>query len=396
MSLPDLIIPHAFPTIAPYIRFNDSWKSTRETLSPALQGILYHYEYTTNLGLADSDPAKAAWQSVVPSLAASHKFLLHNILAVASLHLARLHCRGPEKTAMTDLAASQMNKSISRFRPALQNINADNAAALFASSTLTAVYFFRTATQEVEDIRASVLAGTLTPSSDVVDRMLGACLRTIWGLRGPWTVLVPGWDHVASGKLSVVANRQWWPEDRVPKSERALEEDRRLAAIGKLWEGPDERPHSDCLSSALFYLRETYALVSQLVVPENEFPFLTSVDYAYADEGGEVVQMKDRGAIFVWATRISREFMGLLEGRDRDALVILAHYAVLAGRVRNVWWLEGVGANLIIAVAMALGRENWHLIEWPVRAVGVDLENVFTARPDMLEGAPGEMAMEVV
>lgn len=298
---------------------------------------------------------------------------------------------------MTNLAASQMNKAIQRFRHELGNINADNATALFASATLTAIYFFRTATQEMEDIRTKVLHGTVAPPVYVVDRMLAAILRTIWGLRGPWTVLIPGWDHIVSGKLSVITDRYWWPEYRHPKSKFALQEDRRLADIEDLWRStPNATADADvdALSSALFYLRESYALVSLLVVPETNFPFLTSVDYTYED--GKIVQMKDRGAIFVWATRISREFIALLERKNKFALVILAHYAVLAGRVRNVWWLEGMGANFIIAVAMALGRENWHLIDYPVKVVGVDLENAFSARLDLLEGAPGEMAMEVV
>ncbi|KAF9740994.1 hypothetical protein PMIN06_008807 [Paraphaeosphaeria minitans] len=396
MSLPDLIIPTTFPSIPPYLRFNDIWRPTRNTLPPALQGILYHYEYTTSLTLADEDPAKAAWQSVVPDLAAKHKFLVHNILAVASLHLARLHGRGHERTAMINLAASQMNKAIQGFRPQLANINAENAAALFASSTLTAVYFFFTATQEMEDIRSCVLQGTIVSPPCVVDKMLAATLRTLWGLRGPWSVLMPGWDHVIKGRLSVIANRHWWPKDRRPKSDMALEEDSHLAEIEQLWKGLNQSTDADTLSSALFYLRETFALVSHLVTAENEYPLMTSVDYAYGDTGGRIVQMKDRGAIFVWATRISREFIKLLEQKNKYALIILAHYAVLAGRVRNVWWLEGMGANFIVTVAMALGRENWHLIDWPVQTVGVDLQNAFTARLDLLEGAAGEMAMEVV
>lgn len=395
MSLPDLIIPTTFPSISPYIRFNDVWRPIRGTLPPALQGILYHYEYTTSLTLADEDPAKAVWRSAVPELAANHKFLVHNILAVASLHLARLHGRGDERTAMTNLAASQMNKAIQGFRPQLEDINAENAAALFASSTLTAVYFFSTATLEMEYIRSCVLQGTIAPPPYVVNKMLTATIRTLWGLRGPWTVLMPGWEYVVKGKMSVIARRHWWPKDRRPKSDLALEEDDRLAEIGKLWGGPNQSSDADTLSSALFYLRETYALISHLIVAESEYPFLTSVDYAYADNS-KIVQMKDRGAIFVWAVRISREFMKLLERKDKYALVILAHYAVLAGRVRNVWWLEGMGANFIITAAMALGRENWHLIDWPVQALGVDLENAFTARLDLLEGAAGEMAMEVV
>ncbi|KAF2447952.1 hypothetical protein P171DRAFT_429538 [Karstenula rhodostoma CBS 690.94] len=396
MSLPDLTIPTTFPSISPYLRFNDLWRPTRDILPPALQGILYHYEYTTSLTLADADPAKAAWQSVVPDIAANHKFLVHNILAVASLHLARLHGRGEEGTAMINLAASQMNKAIQGFRPQLENINAENAAALFASATLTAVYFFFTATQEIENIRSCVLQGTIVPPPYVVTKMLAATLRTLWGLRGPWSVLMPGWDYVVKGRLSVIANRHWWPKDRRPKSDLALEEDIRLAEIENLWRSLNQSSDVDTLSSALFYLREAYALVSQLVAAESEYPFLTSVDYIYGDKGGRIVQMKDRGAIFVWATRISREFIKLLEQKNKYALVILAHYGVLAGRVRNVWWLEGMGANFIITVAMALGRENWHLIDWPVQVVGVDLENAFTARLDLLEGAAGEMAMEVV
>lgn len=295
---------------------------------------------------------------------------------------------------MTNLAASQMNKAIARFRPQLTDINADNAAALFACTTLTAVFFFRTATQEIDDIRASVPAGTLDPPTEIVDRMLNCSLKTIWGLRGPWTVLVPGISHILRGNMSPVADRTWWPEYRVPATEHAKEEDRRLAQIEKLWQGPDGGPDVDCLSSALFFLRETFALVSQLTVPGNNYP--SSTEVAYSIDDVSIGCLKDRGAIFVWGVRISPQFIHLLAKKNREALVIMAHYAILAARVRNVWWLEGMGANFVVAVAMALGRENWHLIEWPVRAVGVDLENAFTLRPDRLEGEPGEMAMEVI
>jgi hypothetical protein len=86
----------------------------------------------------------------------------------------------------------------------------------------------------------------------------------------------------------------------------------------------------------------------------------------------------------------------LLESKDRDALIILAHYAVLPGRVRNVWWLEGLGADIVTAIAMAIGPENWGLIAWPAQVVGVDLDNAFGARKDALEGKLDELRMEVI
>ena len=152
-------------------------------------------------------------------------------------------------------------------------------------------------------------------------------------------------------------------------------------------------PQTRHLNDALAHLREAYALVSQLTLP-GVFPSMTAVPYAVDDT--TVGILTDRGAIFVWSTLISREFIHLLETKDRDALIILAYYAVLPGRVRNVWWLEGLGADFVTAIAMAIGIENWHLIEWPAQVVGVDLWNAFGVRQDRLMGKPDELHMAVI
>jgi peptide alpha-N-acetyltransferase len=192
-----------------------------------------------------------------------------------------------------------------------------------------------------------------------------------------------------------VTAREWWPKHQTPATPRAVEEDERLKDIEKLWMEANRpwEPHWVYLSQALLYLQESFCLVSQLTLPEM-YPPMTAVPYSIDDTTTGL--LTDRGAIFVWATRIPREFIQLIETKDRDALVILAHYAVLPGRVRNVWWLEGLGADIVTAVAMALGRENWNLIEWPASVVGVDLENAFGKRRDYLEGTPSEMNMDVI
>ena len=384
------------PKIPPYLRFDDAWKDVRELLPPSLQDILCHYEYTTSLTLVTDDPAKAAWQSHVPSLAQGHDFLVNCVLSVASLHLGRLHEGQENKQRMNAIAASRMNKALTKYRPELENITKENAAALFASSTLTAVYLFRTSALDIENLRASIPPDTLVPPPEIVNKMLSCALRTIWGLRGPLAVLLSGWNWVMSGEMRPVAARKWWPLSRVPETLRAVEEDERLAKIEVLWMEDDDRSrpsHSIHLSQALQFLREAFTLISQLTLPDV-YPPMGAVPYSVDDT--TIGILTDRGAIFVWATKISREYIQLIEQKDRDALVILAHYAILPGRVRNVWWLEGLGADLVTAIAMALGRENWHLIKWPVTVLGVDLENAFGARKDSLEGMPGEMHMEVI
>lgn len=290
---------------------------------------------------------------------------------------------------MHALAASRMNKALSTYRSELSNVTRDNAAALFASATLTAVYLFRTTALDMEDLRASIATGTTYPSDDLVEKMFACALRPIWGLRGPLTVLMSGWTWVTTGSMHSVAARKWWPSHIVPATPHAVEEDERLTRLKDTWLDDE----NEDMNQALEYLREAFALVSQLTLPDM-YPPMTAIPYSVDDTNIGV--LTDRGAIFVWATQISREFMQRIEAKDRDALVLLAHYAVLPGRVRNVWWLEGLGADIVTAIALVLGVENWSLIEWPASVVGVYLGNMFGARKDRLEGQPEEMGMDVI
>jgi hypothetical protein len=319
----------------------------------------------------------------------NHNYLLNCVLSISSLHLGRLHERNtPQRREMHVLAASHMNKALSTYRAELTNVTRENAAALFASATLTAVYLFRTTSLDMDELRAQILPKTSQEDSpDIGDAMFACALRPIWGLRGPLTVLMSGWTWVTSGSMSSVAARKWWPAHIVPATPVAEIEDARLAAL--------ETGEDGDTAQALGYLREAYALISQLTLPENAYPPMTAIPYAINDDS-HVGVLTDRGAIFVWATQISRGFMRRVEAKERDALVILAHYAVLPGRVRNVWWLEGLGADIVTAIAMVLGRGQWARIAWPAGVVGVDLENMGEPRKDWLEGRPEEMGMDVI
>ncbi|KAF2471991.1 uncharacterized protein BDR25DRAFT_342035 [Lindgomyces ingoldianus] len=383
------------------IRFNDVWKDCRSLVPSGFQDLFDHYEFATSFSLASNDPAKAAWRSFIPELASTHHFLLHSLLAVASLHLARLHESTTEKRdQMMSLAASHMNRTIPYYSTQLLNVNAKNAAALFACSTLTAVYIFRTTTLDFEEIRASVPSGTKAFTTEIIDRIVQATVRPFHGLRGTLLVLRPGWVWVTTGCLAPICSRIWWPPHRVPATAQAQDENRRLCELENLWmcPGREYESHFEHLSQALQLLRETFALVSQLTIPGNTYTPVTAIPYAANDT--TVGWLVDRGAIFVWPTIIPREFITLMEQKNREALVLVAHYAILHGRIRNVWWLEGLGANMIIGVAVAIGRENWHLIEWPAKAVGVDLETSFV--PQARKGdrevveIDMKMAMDVV
>jgi hypothetical protein len=377
-------------TIPEFLPIPSAWSPVFMSLPTSLRTLLSHYEYTTTLTLLPTDPAKAAWLTNLPGLAYDHEYLLNCVLSVASLHIGRLHDRHtPRRLEMNALAASRMNKALSTYRSELSNVTRDNAAALFASATLTAVYLFRTTSLDMEDLRASIPPGTAMPPNDIVNKMFACALRPIWGLRGPLAVLMSGWTWVTTGSMHSVTARNWWPSQIMPATPRAVEEDERLIRLKDTWVCKESKD----MNQALEYLREGFALVSQLTLPDM-YPPMTAIPYSVDDTNVGVLM--DRGAIFVWAIQISRDIMQLIESKDRDALVLLAHYAVLPGRVRNVWWLEGLGADIVTAIALVLGVENWSLIEWPASVVGVYLGNLFGARKDRLEGQPEEMSMEVI
>lgn len=261
----------AYPsTIPPSLLSPSAWQSVGILLPPPLRSILSHYEYTTSLTLTTSDPAKTAWQTYLPEIASNHDFLVNCVLSVASLHLGRLHDRKDEKRRMNAIAAARMNKALTRYRSELSNVTQRNAAALFASAMLTAVYLFRTASIDIEDLRSSIPPGTDVPPADTVDKIMACALRPIWGLRGPLTVLMSGWSWVLGGRMHPVAARKWWPRECIPATARAVEEDELLRQLEDSWInwGP-ERVH---LSQALSILRESFALVSQLTLPETYPP----------------------------------------------------------------------------------------------------------------------------
>ncbi|KAF2748117.1 hypothetical protein M011DRAFT_458021 [Sporormia fimetaria CBS 119925] len=354
---------------------SDNWDQFRGTLEPYQKALLERYLESTYRTLGTDVDEHVVWRNTVPEMAARHKYLVYGMLSVAALDIARLPEQEAERESLCTRAADLMNRAISLFRAELNNINKQNAAALFAHSTLTAVYFFRTSVLDMEEARAAAPADCSNPPMHIIDSIISSFVRAVWGLRGALTVLKPGWNWVVEGEVSSLCVRDWWPRNRIPKTERAKEEDRRLAALEQLWKNPHRQnePHADCLSQALNDLRDNFILVSLLTDDMTEWPRMKA-QVPYSVDDTTVGMLRDRAALFVWAIRINKTFIALCHQKDPDVLVLIAHYAILLGRIRNVWWMQGLGQNTVWAVAMALGPEKRQLIEWPAQALGIELD----------------------
>ncbi|KAI8676280.1 Zn(2)-C6 fungal-type domain-containing protein [Fusarium sp. Ph1] len=73
---------------------------------------------------------------------------------------------------------------------------------------------------------------------------------------------------------------------------------------------------------------------------------------------------------FLWPLMINQAFIGLLQKRRPEALLVLAHFAVLLHWCRQHWIFARVGASLLNSIALELGQgwERW--LQWPKQMVG--------------------------
>ena len=363
------------PKLPPLLlNFEDCLKNAAESLKVGGRELLHHYTTTTSVTLATGQPAQIVWQEAIPQLAASHRFLVHGILAITSLHMARLRGDAEDKETLIATAASQLNIALSLFRHVITNVTAENCEALFAFSYLVCVFIFNISHEECQAVlapkRNAECAGRKTQAAEMT-RIAVGMFRT---QRGSLVILFPGWDWLSRGPLSPLCTREWWPKTPIPVDAEAVLEDCRLAALERLWmqPGKDYEYAFQVLASALTQLRNTFALVSQLTRnPSSLDPNYRNV-YDQCDNG----KLVDCAAIFTWPARVSEEFIALIENQRPEALTILAHYAILPGRIRGVWWIEGWGMNLVTTAALVLGEERKSWIEWPIRVVGLEWESI--------------------
>lgn len=77
-----------------------------------------------------------------------------------------------------------------------------------------------------------------------------------------------------------------------------------------------------------------------------------------------------------WAIEFDKNFLDLCDARHPAALVILAHYAVLVNKRRNIWFLRRWPQLLIQSVSKELQGSHWmQYIEWPALEISQTMDS---------------------
>ena len=294
---------------------------------------------TTFQTLSRNERTDPIWRTIVPEEALSHPFLMHGILALSSLHLART---GPEPTrrgSYLNRAVAHQNQALALFREMLGDVNESNAKAMFAFAGIVAIYTFG-------------FPQTPGPQDpwDCVDNLYQVLVLT----RGVQQVI-----HSPRDFTSFLLNSSFGPilqveETRGPMPEDTIAMLKQLREANKVCGARDPNHELQVYEGSIANLEEM-------------------LSWCYGGMRANTIAGR-------WAIRLKPRFMELLRERDPLALVMLAHYAVLLQYLKHRWCFDEWCVRVSTAVWAILDDQWRPLIQWAMKEIlGVNfLEQVGT------------------
>ena len=245
---------------------------------------------------------------------------MHELLAVSALHLSFLRPRD-ESYAVT--AAKHHGKALESLRTALQSESPQHATALFAASSLVALYVYA-CPPAVEGIKAPMWIPLF---------------------RGIWLIVRRHWEWVRQGELErmlsfkrVGPGRYAGEDTEFPSSLYALSQ---RGAPGQL--DPEELEDDEVL--------QVYCHATEML-------------RVWWDRSWETEYRA--AAAFGWPVAIQDKFVDFTHELRPRALVLLAHHCAQMESVENqFWWIKGRGADEIERIEGVLEDKWKRWLDWP-------------------------------
>lgn len=279
--------------------------------------LLHHYTTATYLTLVDGPSSQLAWQVSVVQEAFSHDFLMHGILAISALHLARL--RPVSATHFQQLATLHYSKGVSLFRPMLDRVTKVNAQSIFAFSSLVVCISFAMPPDLLHQSEPqSPSAGSLMSVLEVFDlcRSINNVLHLTWH----WLLESPlaSQLHIKPQKPSALLAY----DDGVALDLLEKHIDRDLPSE------PRKRDYREALNG----LREIYA--------------------------HSCAAAEHKSTILAWPVLVPLPFYQAMGESEPLATVFLSYYGALLHDMRDTWWVGNTGMRIVSACSEQLD-DNW-------------------------------------
>ncbi|CAI7595894.1 unnamed protein product [Penicillium glandicola] len=301
--------------------------STGSTLNLQDLELMIQWCNSTFHTLSRSERTDPIWRKYVPEEALSHPFLMHGILALSALHLART---GPDtrRASYLNRAVAHQNQALALFRELLGDVKESNAKAMFAFAGIVVIYTF---------------AFPHTP--DVQDPW--SCIDDLYQV----LILTRGVHEVIYA----------------PRDFRSYLEDSSFGPILKVEEVRGLLPED--ATAMLKQLREA-----------NEFCWVRDANHEMQVYEEAIANLEEMltwcyGGMTAstiagrWAIRLKPRFMELLRERDPLALVMLAHYGVLLMSLKHRWCFDEWCVRVSKAVWAILDDQWRPLVHWAMKEI---------------------------
>lgn len=287
-------------------------------------------------------PVKSAapsWRDEILQACSEADFLRFAILSLSANYIAvsfpdSRQFYGEEAGRYRDLAITSLAKRIS-------TVNADNFFAVFNFTRLiTLCCLAGIQLNKLEGQSESYSTKSVLPEWFPIQHQ-GKAL--IWPYRGDGRII-----RAMHGPWEPLATSNAMPEydlSNNPYDERLEELELALKAL------PDGYTVDGSCLEALNVLRRVWAT-------------------PYRDRGNGF-----RDVALMWATRISSNYLALVESHDPVALIILAHYWVLWSQSEEYYWyMKGHAETMLLRIVQRLEWKWQDWIEWPIFMIlGADL-----------------------
>lgn len=276
--------------------------------------LMMHWCNTAHKVLARNEATAWIWRELVPQEAFSHHFLLWGILSVSALHLSCFKAEEYQSTYLKK-AAFHQSRALTLFRETLESVGAWNGKAVFAFSSLVAVYAFGSLyNQEMSD-----------PIQDIYQIL----------------VLIRGTNQIVARVSRTLRESDFAPLLQIDEYRNEIPADTK-AAIARLHALNDllqQRPEShEAHRHAIDDLEEMFVLFY-----------------------GGATSMTPSGK---WAIKLSPLYLEYLQERRALSLVVLAHYCVLLHCLRQHWCIGPWATRVSKAIWDVLDGQGRESIRW--------------------------------
>ncbi|CEJ57611.1 hypothetical protein PMG11_06299 [Penicillium brasilianum] len=292
--------------------------------------LMHQFATETYLSLCVSESEKVTWQKLVPRLALKHRYLMHGILSLASLHIATT-LDPSQARVYVDTGLEYHSVSLEPFRVAVDNLTPENCDAVFAESIITTAI--------------NLSLPQLTAGHGNEGKMTENMMTAFELLQGVKKILTIGRSWI---RLELFSQGEFWKDTSAELDEDTDSALNQLLFLNdQIKSSSNERQHG-IHRDVINHLRHCFMKLS------------CSLDPA---------------PVLAWLGAVDTGFVHGIRTRSPFSLLILAYWGVLLAQLDGQrWWARNAGKALVTEILVSLNGENllWEgCLAWVRRKIGL-------------------------